>query len=102
MDVYIVANINKKDESLSRIVLVIWKLLKFHHVRPKEMKKCIYGHFRLSEGCTYIKTPIVNQVFLVIAVFAVILKGQPTFYNQRFGRYEFWLILGLLGPILAQ
>ena len=73
----------------------------FEILRPKEMKKCIYGHFRLSEGCAYIKTPIVNQVFLVIAVFAVILRGQPTF-NQRFGRYEFWLILGLLGPILAQ
>ena len=33
---------------------------------------------------------------------AVILRSQPTFYNQRVTRYGFWAISGISGPILAQ
>ena len=33
---------------------------------------------------------------------AIILRGQPSFYDQQFARYGFWTILGLLGPNLAQ
>ena len=33
---------------------------------------------------------------------AVMLRGQPTFYDQRLVRYKFWEILGLLSPNVAQ
>ena len=33
---------------------------------------------------------------------AMILRSQPTFYDQQFVRFGFWAILGLFVPILAQ
>ena len=39
---------------------MIWKLLKFHHIRPEKTKKEFFGHFRLSEGYTHLKRPIVK------------------------------------------
>ena len=34
--------------------------MKFHHIRPNKNKKRHFGHFRLFERYTYLRTPIVN------------------------------------------
>lgn len=49
------------------IILVLWKLLKFYHTRPKKKtrEKVIFGHFRLSKGHTLLGTLIVNQFLLL-------------------------------------
>ena len=42
------------------LVLVIKEILKFHQIRPGKKQEAFFGYFRLSEGYTYLRTPIVN------------------------------------------
>ena len=39
---------------------MIWKLLKFHQLRPEKTKKPLFAYFRLYEGYVYRRAPIVN------------------------------------------
>ena len=56
----------------------MWKLLKFNHLRPKKKntKQYFWGTAGFWRGIHVLKS-----------ILAIILKGHPTFFYQRYSRY---------------
>ena len=52
-----ITQFNKFNTICSFHDFMIWKFLKFHHIRPKKAKtkRAFLGRFRLSEGYTYLR-----------------------------------------------
>ena len=67
-----------------------------NHVMLHKTKHYIFRAF-LVVGVVYISQSTHSKVS-----FAVILRGQQTFYDERFPKFRFCSILGLLGSILAK
>ena len=99
LDVYIALNTNRQVGSFGHfewsanliwyIVLVAWKILKFHHIRSNKNKEnAFFWHFRLSQVYAYLRKPIVKQVlrsFLGVKQLSTTSDSRYTIHN--FGRF---------------